>query len=174
VPDLIVVRRAKRDVSYQVRVLILQSPTKQYVSSLAMKSAKPLKAGGSPSMIVTGSAAQRRGRMAKRLRRSVDREAPQAARSLASSPKHDKPRKKVGDVEGERVIRQPPDEASIVVCATGECAAVPPGSVAVACVQRNVVNPGDLPRTRKGLPVQLTEGRYCEGRSQTCHSTLRR
>ena len=122
-------------------------------------------------MIVTGSPAGRDERMAEQLGRSVDREALQAARSLANSPKQDKPRKKVRDVEGERVTCR---EASIVVCAIGECAAVPPGSVAVACVQRNDVNPGGLPRTRKGLPDQLTEGRYCAGRSQTCHSTPRR
>lgn len=68
-----------------------------------MKLAKPLKVGGSPLMIVTESVL-RRGRMVKQLRRSVDREAHRAARNLARSPEHDKPRKKVVDMEGERVI----------------------------------------------------------------------
>ena len=144
--------------------------TKQYVSSLAMKLAKPLKAGGSPLRIVTGSSLVS-GRMVKQLRRSVDREALRAARSIANSPKHDKPGKKVLDMEGERVTCR---EASNSVCATGECALFPSGSVAVARMQRNVINLGDLPRTREGLPGQLTEGWYCAGRSQICRSTLRR
>ena len=75
-----------------------------------MKLAKPLKAGGSPLMIVTGSSG-RSGRMAEQLRRSVDREALRAARSSASSPKHDKPRKKVLDMEGERVTCRVPRSA---------------------------------------------------------------
>jgi len=135
-----------------------------------MKLAKPLKAGGSPLMIVTGNSLWS-GRMAEQLRRSVDREALRAARSFASSPKHDKPRKKVVEMEGERVTCR---EASNSVCATGKCTLFPSGSVAVARMQRNVINLGDLPRARKGLPYQLTEGRYCVGRSQICHSTLRR
>ena len=126
-------------------------------------------------MIVTGSA--NRGWMAEQLGRSVDpsslrtsatpwhgREASRAARSLAGSPKHDKPRKKVVDVEGERVTCR---EASIVPRVKGECGMVPPGSVAVARMHGSCINLGDLPRTRKGLPDQLTEGRYCAGRSQT-------
>lgn len=125
-----------------------------------MKLAKPLKAGGSPLSILTGCDI----RMAEQLRRSVDREALRAARSLARSPKHDKPRKKVVDVEGERVTCR---EASIVLRVKDECRMVPPGSVAVARVYRTCINLGDLPRTRKGLPDQLTEGRYCVGWSQT-------
>ena len=124
-----------------------------------MKLAKPLKAGGSPLRIETGNSLLS-GRMAEQLGRSVDREALRAARSLASSPKHDKPRKKVVEVEGERVTCR---EASNSVCARGECALFPPGSVAVARMQRDVINLGDLPRTRKGLPYQLTEGRYQRG-----------
>jgi hypothetical protein len=127
-----------------------------------MELAKSWKVGGLPLSIETGSAMH--GRMAKQLDRSVDREAVRAARSLACSPKHDKPRKKIGDVEGERVTCR---EASIVLCADGECRMVPPGSVAVARRQRTCINLGDLSRTRKGLPDQLTEGRYCAGRSQT-------
>ena len=107
----------------------------------------------------------RRERMAEPLGRSVDREALRAARSPASSPKHDKPRKKVVDVEGERVTCR---EASIVLRVNGECRVVPPGSVAVARLYRSYINLGDLPRAREGLPDQLTEGRYCAGRSQTC------
>ena len=128
-----------------------------------MKLAKPLKSGGSPLQIETGSVI-RRGRMAKQLCRSVDREAPRAARNLACSPKQNKPRKKVVEVEGERVTCR---EASIVLCVKGEHRMVPPGSVAVARVQRSCINLGDPPRTRQGLPNQLTEGRYCAGRSQT-------
>ena len=109
--------------------------------------------------------------MAEQLRRSVDREALRAARSFASSPKHDKPRKKVLDMEGERVTCR---EASNSVCATGEYALFPSGSVAVARMQRDDINLGDLPRTLKGLRIQLTEGAYCVGRSQICHSTQRR
>jgi hypothetical protein len=135
-----------------------------------MKLAKLLKVGGLPLRIVTGSFLRSR-RMAEQLGRSVDREAYRAARSLASSPKHEKPRKKVVDMEGERVTCR---EASNNACANGECALFPSGSVAVARMQRNVINLGDLPRTRKGLRIQLTEGSYCVGRSQICHSTLRR
>jgi len=109
--------------------------------------------------------------MAEQLGRSVDREAFRAARSLASSPKHDKPRKKVVDMEGERVTCR---EASNSACVRGECALFPSGSVAVARMQRNGINLGDLRRTRKGLRSQLTEGSYCAWRSQICHSTLRR
>ena len=109
--------------------------------------------------------------MVEQLGRSVDREALRAARSFASSPKHDKPRKKVVDMEGERVTCR---EASNSACVTGECALFPSGSVAVARMQRNGINLGDLPRTREGLRSQLTEGSYCAGRSQICHSTLRR
>ena len=127
-----------------------------------MKLAKPLKAGGSPLSIATGSAL--RGRMVKQLDRSVDRESSRAARSLASSPKHDKPRKKVVEMEGERVTCR---EASNGVCAKGECTLFPSGSVAVARMKRSCINLGDRPRTRKGLPNQLTEGRYCVGWSQT-------
>lgn len=134
-----------------------------------MKLAKPLKAGGSPLLIVTESAL--RGRMVKQLGRSVDREALRAARSLASSPKHDKPRKKVVDVEGERVTYR---EASNGVCAKGECALFPSGSVAVARMQRKCINLGDLPRPRKGLPEQLTEAWYCEGGVRFIHSSPRR
>jgi len=105
-----------------------------------MKLAKPLKAGGSPLSIVTGTAT-RRGRMAEQLRRSVDREALRAARSLARSPKQYKPRKKVVDVEGERVTCR---EASIVTRAMGERVAVPPGYVAVARMYGNCINLGDL------------------------------
>jgi hypothetical protein len=119
-----------------------------------MKLAKPLKLGGSPLIIVTGSFL-RSGRMAEQLRRSLGREALRAARNFAGSPKHDKPRKKVVDMEGERVTCR---EASNSVCATGECVLFPSGSVAVARMQRNGINLGDLPRTRKGLPDQLTEG----------------
>ena len=119
-----------------------------------MKLAKPLKAGGSPLLIVTESAV--RGRMAEQLRRSVDREALRAARNLACSPKHDEPRKKVEDVEGERVTCR---EASIVVCVKGECTMVPPGSVAVARVYRTCINLGDLYTSfTEGRPDQLTEG----------------
>lgn len=135
-----------------------------------MKLAKPLKVGGSPLMIGTGNSAKS-GRMVKQLRRSVDREALRAARSFANSPKHDKPRKKVVDMEGERVTCR---EASNSVCATGECTLFPSGSVAVARMQRNGINLGDLPRAREGLRSQLTEGSYCVGRSQICHSTQRR
>ncbi len=113
-----------------------------------MKLAKPLKAGGSPLPIVTGRIV----RMAEQLSRSVDREAFRAARSLARSPKHDKPRKKVVDVEGERVTCR---EASIVLRVKGECRMVPPGSVAVARVHRSCINLGDLPRTRKGVIALL-------------------
>jgi hypothetical protein len=136
-----------------------------------MKLAKPWKLGGSPLSIATGSPLKVAGRMVKQLGRSVDRESLRAARSLACSPKHDKPRKKVGDVEGERVTCR---EASIIVCADGECMMVPPGSVAVARMKRSCINLGDLPRTRKGLPDQLTEGRYCEGGVRPVHSSLRR
>ena len=135
-----------------------------------MKLAKPLKAGGSPLMIVTGSSSES-GRMAEQLGRSVDREAFRAARSLASSPKHDKPRKKVVEMEGERVTCR---KASNSVCARGECALFPSGSVAVARMQRDVINLGDLPRPRMGLRIQLTEGAYSVGRSQISRSTLRR
>ena len=135
-----------------------------------MKLAKPLKAGGSPLMIETGISLLS-GRMVKQLRRSVDREALRAARSFASSPKHDKPRKKVLDMEGERVTCR---EDSNSICAKGECTLFPSGSVAVARMQRSGINLGDLPRTRMGLRIQLTEGAYSVGRSQICHSTLRR
>ena len=135
-----------------------------------MKLAKPLKVGGSPLMIETESSLLS-GRMAKQLHRSVDREVSRAARSFASSPKHDKPRKKVVEMEGERVTYR---KASNSVCAIGECALFPSGSVAVARIQRGVINLGDLPRTSNGLRIQLTEGAYCVGRSQICHSTLRR
>jgi hypothetical protein len=109
--------------------------------------------------------------MVKQLRRSVDREADRAARSLANSPKHDKPRKKVVDVEGERVTCR---KASNSMCAKGECILFPPGSEAVARMQRSGINLGDLPRTQMGLRIQLTEGAYCVGRSQICRSTQRR
>ena len=128
-----------------------------------MKLAKPLEACGSPLPIITESA-MRRGRMVEQLPRSVDREASRAARSLARSPKHDKLRKKLVDVEGERVTCR---EASIVLRVNGECRMIPPGSEAVARVYGNCINLGDLPRTREGLPDQLTEVRYCAGRSQT-------
>ena len=61
-------------------------------------------------MIVTGSSLLS-GRMAKQLHRSVDREVYRAARSFASSPKHDKPRKKVVEMEGERVTYRIPRSA---------------------------------------------------------------
>lgn len=128
-----------------------------------MKLAKPLKAGGSPLLIVAESPSMGVG-MAEQLHRSVDRESLRAARSLASSPEHDKPRKKVVDVEGERVTYR---EASNSECVRGECTLFPSGSVAVARMKRNCINLGDLPRTRKGLPEQLTEAWYCAGRSQT-------
>ena len=64
-----------------------------------MKLAKPLKAGGSPLTIVAEFLLCEVG-MVEQLGRSVDRESSRAARSLASSPEHDKPRKKVVDVEG--------------------------------------------------------------------------
>ncbi len=119
-----------------------------------MKLAKPLNRVDRPTTIVTGSAS--RGRMAEQLCRSVDREALRAARSLACSPKHDKPRKKVVDVEGERVTCR---EASIVLRANGECRVVPPGSVAVARVYRTCINLGDLYTPfNEGRPDQLTEG----------------
>ena len=119
-----------------------------------MKLAKPLKLGGSPLLIETGSVF--RGRMAEQLCRSVDREALRAARSLARSPKHDKPRKKVVGVEGERVTCR---EASIVLRVNGECRMVPPGSVAVARVYRSCINLGDLHTPfNEGRSDQLTEG----------------
>jgi len=135
-----------------------------------MKLAKPLKAGGSPLMIVTQSPLWRVG-MVKQLGRSVDRESLRAARSLASSPKHDKPRKKVVEMEGERVTYR---EASNNVCAIGECALFPSGSVAVARMKRNCINLGGLPRTRKGLPEQLTEAWYCVGGVRFIRSSPRR
>ncbi len=135
-----------------------------------MKLAKPLKVGGSPLMIVTQSAIGRVG-MVKQLRRSVDRETYRAARSLARSPKQYKPRKKVVDVEGERVTYR---EASNTVCALGECAVFPSGSVAVARRHRCRINLGDLPRPRKGLPEQLTEAWYCVGGVRPIHSSPRR
>ena len=49
--------------------------------------------------------------MAEQFRRSVDREADRTARSVANSPKHDKPRKKVVDMEGERVTYRVPRPA---------------------------------------------------------------
>ena len=61
-------------------------------------------------MIVAENSEKGKG-MAKQLRRSVDREALRAARSLACSPKHDKPRKKIVDVEGERVTYRVPRSA---------------------------------------------------------------
>ena len=75
-----------------------------------MKLAKPLKVGGSPLMIETESSLLS-GRMAKKLHRSVDREVCLAARSFASSPKHDKPRKKIVEMEGERVAYRVPRSA---------------------------------------------------------------
>ena len=120
-----------------------------------MKLAKPLKAGGSPLRIVSVFRLQNHG-MAEQLDRSVDREAYRAARSLACSPKHDKPRKKVVDVEGERVTCR---VASNTGRALGELPVFPSGSVAVARKYRCRINLGDLCRTRKGLPNQLTEGR---------------
>ena len=105
-------------------------------------------------MITTGSSL-RSGRMAEQLRRSVDREALRAARRFASSPKHNKPRKKVVDMEGERVTCR---KASNSVCATGECALFPSGSVAVARMQRNVINLGGLcVPSKRGKLNQLTE-----------------
>jgi len=85
--------------------------------------------------IVTGKRLQAAGGVAEQHSRSVHREVEQAARSLASSPEHYKPRKKEVDVEGERVTCR---EASIGKLATGESLPVPSGSVAVACLQRNV------------------------------------
>ena len=128
-----------------------------------MKLAKPLELGGSPLQIVTGIPSEG-GKMVKQLCRSVDREAIRAARRFANSPKHDKPRKKVVDVEGERVTCR---EASNSVRAIGECALFPSGTVAVARMQRDLINLGALPRIRKGLRIQLTEGAYCVGRSQS-------
>ena len=120
-----------------------------------MKLAKPLKSGGSPLSILAGSEC-RRGRMAEQPRRSVDREASRAARSLASSPKRDEPRKKVVDVEGERVTCR---EASIGARAMGECAPVPPGSVAVARMYGSCINLGGLSASfLEGGSCQLTEG----------------
>ena len=119
-----------------------------------MKLAKPLKVGGSPLMIVTGSSLLS-GRMAEQLHRSVDREVSRAARSFASSPKHDKPRKKVVEMEGERVTYR---KASNSVCAIGECALFPSGSVAVVRIQRGVINLGDLcVLSKRGKLNQLTE-----------------
>lgn len=118
-----------------------------------MKLAKPLKAGGSPLMILTESVLTR-GRMVKQLRRSVDREAHRAARNFASSPEHDKPRKKVVDMEGERVTCREASNANSVL---GEQFVFPSGSVAVARGHRYRINLGDLDRTCKGLPKQLTE-----------------
>ena len=135
-----------------------------------MKLAKPLKAGGSPPMIATQSSFRGVG-MVKQLCRSVDREAHRAARSLARSPKHYKPRKKIVEMEGERVTCR---EASNTVCALGECAVFPSGSVAVAREYRCRINLGDLPRTRKGLPEQLTEAWYCEVGVRFIHSSSRR
>ena len=50
------------------------------------------------------------------------------------------------DMEGERVTCR---EASNSVCATGECTLFPSGSVAVARMQRNGINLGDLLRTHR-------------------------
>ena len=120
-----------------------------------MKLAKPLKAGGSPLTIVAEFLLCEVG-MVEQLGRSVDRESSRAARSLASSPEHDKPRKKVVDVEGERVTYR---EASNGVCAKGECTLFPSGSVAVARMKRNCINLGDLHASfLEGRFDQLTEG----------------
>ena len=135
-----------------------------------MKLAKPLKAGGSPLLIVAESPSMGVG-MVEQLRRSVDRESLRAARSLASSPEHEKPRKKVVDVEGERVTYR---EASNNARARGECALFPSGSVAVARMKRSGINLGGLSRTPRGLPEQLTEAWYCVGGVRPIRSSPRR
>jgi len=123
-------------------------------------------------MIVAASPARGEG-MAQQLRRSVDRESSRAARSLASSPEHDKPRKKVVDMEGERVTYREASNSVCVrgVCVRGECTLFPSGSVAVARMKRNCINLGGLPRPRKGLPEQLTEAWYCVGGVRFIHSS---
>ncbi len=123
-------------------------------------------------MIVTGMSLQATGRVAERRFRSVHREAEQAARSLASSPEHYKPRKKEVDVEGERVTCR---EASIVKFAIGESLSIPPGSVAVACLHRNARELG------RPLSFPLGDGLSTERRSpfklsgvRSVHSAPRR
>lgn len=74
-------------------------------------------------------------------------------------------------MEGERVTYR---EASNSVCARGECTLFPSGSVAVARMKRNCINLGDLPRTLRGLPEQLTEAWYCVGGVRPIRSSPRR
>jgi hypothetical protein len=114
--------------------------------------------------------------MAEQLGRRVDREALRAARSLARSPKHDEPRKKVVEVEGERVTCR---EASIVLRVNGECRMVPPGSVAVARVHGSCINLGALipmlDRITSLQPLRDSTEEPCAGipHAGICEGTVR-
>ena len=135
-------------------------------------SAKPLNQADHLLTIVTGKSLHAAGRVAKRHSRSVHREAEQAARSLACSPERYKPRKKVVDVEGERVTCR---EASIGKLATGESLPVPSGSGAVACLHRNARELGRPPSIPSGDGLSTRRrGPFKLGGVRSVNSTPRR